>query len=320
MANENIQDYVTISTITLLKRKRGAVKHKLTCFKTYLNDIDVKFVNSEQLSPKCIAELKIRTDTFELINNEFEQIQNDIELVCLDNELEIQYNERSSFFDNYVSLLANARNILKGSDDGGSSVEGRRSSGCSSVGSGRSNVDQSSFQIHGVKLAFIDLPKFNGLMKANGDIDLDLGLDVVTFIPKRLGIKCIKNHKHELDKCEKSYETIPQEHLKEWGEVIKSINDVCIESNKTDKKLIKEMLGELKYSEDKALKCYWRCLHEKLGLFKPNGDIDLDLVLKVVTFIPKELGIKCIENQKHEMDKCEKSYKLAKCVIDEISV
>ncbi|KAF5307161.1 hypothetical protein FQR65_LT00677 [Abscondita terminalis] len=113
---------------------------------------------------------------------------------------------------------------------------------------------------------------------------------------------------------------ILQEHKDEWAKIIKDINVMCLTEHKTDVKLVVEMIDELKFPEDKSLKCYWNCLHHKLGLIKPNGEIDIDVTIKKVNFVTKEMAMKCMDKTKHEKDKCEKTYELVKCVMEEMAV
>lgn len=137
-----------MENITLLKKKRGNIKHKLTSFKTYLNN----FIATNNLDEIKITELKFRINNFESIHSEFESVQSEIEMVVEEPDLPSQHIYRSEFESEFYSTLAQANHIMT-SDmelDNQSSV----SQTAMSIQTPTSNTS--------VKLPAIQLPQFNG--------------------------------------------------------------------------------------------------------------------------------------------------------------
>lgn len=90
-----------MTDITVLTRRRGTIKGKLTRFKTYLDAFDA---NTDD-----IYELQSRNDTIKETLSEFEKIQFDLE--GLDNS-EAQMIERDNFKTLFHSLIGQAKQII----------------------------------------------------------------------------------------------------------------------------------------------------------------------------------------------------------------
>ncbi|KAB0804781.1 hypothetical protein PPYR_01751 [Photinus pyralis] len=113
---------------------------------------------------------------------------------------------------------------------------------------------------------------------------------------------------------------IPEETVKKFEETIGDLKMKCIEESKVDPKRIEKMIKELDFTEDKALKCYWRCLHEKVNIFKADGSYDNELIVKKFPFIKKDLQEKCEKRHRDEKDNCDKAFKYSLCIIDDLIV
>lgn len=155
-----------MAELTKLIRKRGAIKHKLTNFNTFLEPIEDDFNNKSTINEKTIFELKTRSEKFELIINEFEDVQSEIECICDDDKLDDHYKERDSITDQYSSLLASAKQILNkyrvNSDDHASDSESIHSKNSIDSQTKIGTLDV----LNNVKLPTINLPIFDSNMNS----------------------------------------------------------------------------------------------------------------------------------------------------------
>nr|CAI5861133.1 unnamed protein product [Callosobruchus analis] len=125
-----------------LIRQRGGVKATLTNFEKYLTNIQT----SEKLSD-------VDRGVSILLR---------IEAICDENDLDREYNEREKFENNYYSVIAAAKKLLK--DNEPAQPCDRSSSGSQSLrNSILSNQVSSHYHpLQGVKLPTIHLPTFDG--------------------------------------------------------------------------------------------------------------------------------------------------------------
>nr|CAI5839513.1 unnamed protein product [Callosobruchus analis] len=135
-----------------LIRQRGGVKATLNNFEKYLTNIQT----SEKLSDVEIIELQGRINIIEgYIYQKFSDVQDQIEAICDDNDLDREYNEREKFENNYYSVIAAAKKLLKDN-------EPAQPCDRSSSGSQSNQVSSHDHPLQGVKLPTINLPTFDG--------------------------------------------------------------------------------------------------------------------------------------------------------------
>lgn len=111
----------------VLLRKRGNVKHKLTCFFKYIQPIGEAFDTGLNIGESTLSELSIKVKLLETNFNEFLELQSEIEVSCEEIELEKYYDEREDIASKYTEALALAQLILKKfniSSDSVSDLEG----------------------------------------------------------------------------------------------------------------------------------------------------------------------------------------------------
>ncbi|KAJ8982110.1 hypothetical protein NQ317_002337 [Molorchus minor] len=124
-----------------LIRKRGGIKHKLTNFVNFVDEVkrDEANVNEE-----TICELKHRIEGLQLVLSEFDDIQGEIESVCPDENLDSQYIERDDFVNRYHKYIAIANTVVKQCDvDNISQISGENHSR-GSIRSNAYNADSAS--------------------------------------------------------------------------------------------------------------------------------------------------------------------------------
>lgn len=129
-----------------LKRKRGAIKAKVTNFGKYLSALKT---TTDNISDENVLELQDRLDHAKKIIGEFENVQDLIEEKTTDeNLLENEYKERDTFDSNFYSQIASAKNLIKKST--------------LPSGNNSSSNETNTLKLAGIKLKPIEIPKFNG--------------------------------------------------------------------------------------------------------------------------------------------------------------
>lgn len=88
-----------------LNRKRGALKAKLTAFKTFLTSLET----DQDIRTTKQTELKVRLSKIEDIISEFDTIQTQIETTT--DNFEAQLDERQTFETLYYQLVAKAQDL-----------------------------------------------------------------------------------------------------------------------------------------------------------------------------------------------------------------
>ncbi|KAL0871980.1 hypothetical protein ABMA27_004421 [Loxostege sticticalis] len=144
---------VTVSKPTsIFNRKKGAIKSRLTKFKTYLDSLEIP------LSENVEHQLRLRIDKISTLQDEFNQIISEQECAEADDAVvQKLYEERDDFDDEFYEAVARAKSMLSRAssvcDDDHASFQSLHHSGHNQVGSTRN---------FNVKLPTISLPKFNG--------------------------------------------------------------------------------------------------------------------------------------------------------------
>lgn len=143
-----------------LKRKRGALKAKMTTFTKFLHEMEELLAQDQQEERNKVSkvtELQIRVEKVEPMLQEFEDIQSQIEEAAEDFENELK--EREQFESEYYKKLAVARQLLSDMQ-----YEGQTSDDSVSV---KSEVSGGlSHQKFNIKLPQINLPIFNGMYES----------------------------------------------------------------------------------------------------------------------------------------------------------
>lgn len=97
---------------SMLKRKRGAIKAKVTTFGKRIKEIEQVLITdvSESIKSEKMTELQLRIEKIEPLLMEFEDIQVKVEESTQDFENELE--ERELFESEYYNQLAAAKNLL----------------------------------------------------------------------------------------------------------------------------------------------------------------------------------------------------------------
>lgn len=137
-----------------LRRKRGAIKSKLTHLKNAVTDLLKP--DTEKLDSITINSLKLRLSNCDNdIFRPYNLIQDEIEVQCKEEEVIKEYEERNRFEDEYYKIVATINDLIEKSEEpDNGSVRGNLV--------GQPVVENISNNNDSLKLPTIHLPKFKG--------------------------------------------------------------------------------------------------------------------------------------------------------------
>ncbi|KAK4879581.1 hypothetical protein RN001_007727 [Aquatica leii] len=107
--------------------------------------------------------------------------------------------------------------------------------------------------------------------------------------------------------------TIPLSTVKSWYDVTAPYQETCIQESDVDPDIARNMLLINTLPNEMHMRCYLKCLHEKLNFYLPNGDLDKDLMVKTFDHVTPEIGDMCFAKFGSEPDHCLKSYRIVMC-------
>ncbi|KAB0798179.1 hypothetical protein PPYR_09172 [Photinus pyralis] len=107
---------------------------------------------------------------------------------------------------------------------------------------------------------------------------------------------------------------VPAEVVAKWNELVMPYHKLCLNETHDKPEPIIHMLADYTIPDEKSIHCYWKCFHEH-AKFLSNGKFDIDVMLKLVYSLPRELAEKCIVQGEAESDICQKSYTLVQCIV-----
>nr|QHN69063.1 odorant binding protein 6 [Sirex nitobei] len=94
----------------------------------------------------------------------------------------------------------------------------------------------------------------------------------------------------------------------------KALRDICIAESGTMKEYI-EKASKGEFTNDEKLKCYFKCLFEKLDLITEAGELDYEKMMDFAPKFLKQSAMKMIENCRSTTgtDLCDTAFKVNKC-------
>ncbi|XP_072403251.1 uncharacterized protein [Diabrotica undecimpunctata] len=145
----------TEEQIKIVKRKRGAVKAKLTHFKNFLNDLETETRSAIHILEDAIYNLNLRIEEANKIIQNYEESQLELEDLVDEDELETCYTEREEFTKSFYCELARSKRLQ--------SKFSRHSTDLSNNSSYSENASGSQVNdFNGFRLPPVEVPKFSG--------------------------------------------------------------------------------------------------------------------------------------------------------------
>lgn len=99
--------------ITILKRKRGSIKAKLTHFTNYLNSLQNKYNNDNvEIEEHDFLNLESRCTQAYAIIEEFDEVQSKLESCVDEDEIDACYAEREQFSQTFYNQTSLGKRLL----------------------------------------------------------------------------------------------------------------------------------------------------------------------------------------------------------------
>ncbi|KAK4879612.1 hypothetical protein RN001_007758 [Aquatica leii] len=113
------------------------------------------------------------------------------------------------------------------------------------------------------------------------------------------------------------FKPVPQSVETSVNELIAPFQEKCIEETEVDPDVAKNMFNGNELPNEEHARCYLKCLDENLNFYRPNGELDCDLMAKTLDHISADVIHKCVHKFQSETDRCIKSYKVSICLLDD---
>ncbi|KAF5297955.1 hypothetical protein FQR65_LT09866 [Abscondita terminalis] len=115
---------------------------------------------------------------------------------------------------------------------------------------------------------------------------------------------------------------MPEEVLKLWLELIEPYSDECIKETNPEPKDLDAIIHHGFLPMSPGVICYVNCLYERTGILKSNGEVHIDHMMSLLSYMTHELSHMCTAEAEwyKGSDMCEKAYVLGNCVIHALSV
>ncbi|XP_031328981.1 uncharacterized protein LOC116160004 isoform X2 [Photinus pyralis] len=109
--------------------------------------------------------------------------------------------------------------------------------------------------------------------------------------------------------------------IEKWENKISAFKDKCLKAHGADSEVIHSIIKHLKFADhDQGTKCFYKCIYLDLDVFDSNGHFSAEKFVKTMPWLAQESASKCATQTESEHDdKCEKSYQMAKCILNDLS-
>ncbi|KAF5271066.1 hypothetical protein FQR65_LT00485 [Abscondita terminalis] len=107
----------------------------------------------------------------------------------------------------------------------------------------------------------------------------------------------------------------PLEIKKVWNSLTIKYQDECLYLSKTNPDYPRLMVENGYVPNDLSFGCYLRCIYEKTGALKPDGQFDITIILRKVSYMSENLSVRCIREAENEDDFCKKSLIAGNCTV-----
>ncbi|KAF5271060.1 hypothetical protein FQR65_LT00479 [Abscondita terminalis] len=105
-----------------------------------------------------------------------------------------------------------------------------------------------------------------------------------------------------------------------WKNLTDPYQSECIE-NSTINLIYSDIMLENAYvSNSLSFGCYLKCIYEKIGVLKPDGEFDFYGILNKMSYMTEEVTRRCIDEGKDETDVCLKSLIVCSCAVNAFSI
>ncbi|KAK4878876.1 hypothetical protein RN001_011382 [Aquatica leii] len=110
-----------------------------------------------------------------------------------------------------------------------------------------------------------------------------------------------------------------KEDVQIWNNLIAPYNGACLIEANLSLKNIEAIISEQNVQETKEVGDYFKCLYLKLRMIKPDGEVDVDVLLTKAPYMTTQIAEKCKKAVGFESDLSKISNRLAACIVKSLS-
>ncbi|KAF5290636.1 hypothetical protein FQR65_LT01926 [Abscondita terminalis] len=110
---------------------------------------------------------------------------------------------------------------------------------------------------------------------------------------------------------------LPPDSAKAWADLVSKYKTECLCATKADPAVVERWLYKYSFPNDACLKCFIKCVTEKLGLLNYDGSVNVDANLALDSVIPKmsaNMTYSCTNKTANVSDICEKAFQYSFCI------
>ncbi|KAF5291226.1 hypothetical protein FQR65_LT11461 [Abscondita terminalis] len=111
----------------------------------------------------------------------------------------------------------------------------------------------------------------------------------------------------------------PPEFLEEWFFTSEPYITECTCATDADSSLVARWFKYTEFPNDACLKCFIKCITQKLEFLNYDGTLNYDTIVKTVSFLNKSLIVQCEDKTPNTTDLCQLMFDLARCTLDKNS-
>ncbi|KAK4878873.1 hypothetical protein RN001_011379 [Aquatica leii] len=152
--------------------------------------------------------------------------------------------------------------------------------------------------------------------KPDENFDTEFITSKYPFITQKLSKRCAQEAASKSDLCEKSFIfancvvgalLLPDTIKQSWINLIEPYINECQQESSMDQKDLSKLNNDADVPKSKETGCYLKCVYQKLKFFKPDEEFDTEFMTSELSYLPKEMSKKCVEEASSKSDLCDKS-------------
>ncbi|KAF5296834.1 hypothetical protein FQA39_LY12352 [Lamprigera yunnana] len=112
-----------------------------------------------------------------------------------------------------------------------------------------------------------------------------------------------------------STQQIPSHLASSWTDIASPFSEICIVESKVDPVVVANVFQNVPVDVEQSLRCYFKCLGEKMGLLLPSQQYDAEKFSQLLPHLTKAQVYDCIDDHASKTDICLKAYLATNCIM-----
>ncbi|KAF5271057.1 hypothetical protein FQR65_LT00476 [Abscondita terminalis] len=105
-----------------------------------------------------------------------------------------------------------------------------------------------------------------------------------------------------------------------WNGFTDPFKNECLNQSQANPEHVTLMIENAYVTDSRSFGCYLKCIFEKTGILKADGEFDFKAILEQGTYMSSDIAQNCVDNAKNETDLCLMSLIGGNCTINALSV